>query len=83
MYSLDKPKRLAYDRLVIRIQGKKEKPEMICPHCHKPIKDELFARYLAAKGGKKKSEAKSQAARANGRKGGRPVKGERNGQEQK
>jgi len=26
---------------------------MICPHCHKEIPDELIAKHLAAKGGKK------------------------------
>lgn len=43
---------------------------MICPHCKKKIKTNLAAVAL----GKIKSEKKSEAARENGKKGGRPRK---------
>ena len=43
---------------------------MICPHCKKKIKTNLAAVEL----GKIKSEKKAQAARENGKKGGRPKK---------
>jgi hypothetical protein len=45
---------------------------MKCPHCGKPI-DSVFAK-LGKRGGKSKSEAKSVAARENGKLGGRPQK---------
>jgi hypothetical protein len=45
---------------------------MKCPHCNAIIPDRVVARHLAAKGGKVTSEAKSEAARINGRLGGRP-----------
>jgi len=47
---------------------------MICPHCLKEIPDDLLAKHLAAKGGRSTSEAKKQAARINGRKGGHKPK---------
>lgn len=43
---------------------------MNCPHCKKKIKTNLAAVAL----GKIKSEKKAQAARENGKKGGRPKK---------
>jgi hypothetical protein len=43
---------------------------MKCPHCGKPISPKA----IAAEIGKHKSEAKSQAARENGKLGGRPKK---------
>jgi hypothetical protein len=49
---------------------------MICPHCNQPISDEEIAKHFASKGGSAKTEAKRQASRTNGKKGGRPVKKE-------
>jgi len=51
---------------------------MICPHCHNEISEADIARHFAAiggrKGGQSTSEAKRQAARENGKRGGRPRK---------
>lgn len=47
---------------------------MQCPHCKKRINARLLAAVFAAKGGKSTSEAKAEAARKNGRLGGRPKK---------
>lgn len=41
---------------------------MICPHCHKQISQAEISAHL----GRMKSKAKSDAARTNGKKGGRP-----------
>jgi hypothetical protein len=40
---------------------------MKCPHCGENIPEKEIARHLAARGGRKKSEAKAAAARANAR----------------
>ena len=47
---------------------------MRCPFCNRIIRDTIIARHLSIKGGKSTSEAKRQAARLNGRLGGRPRK---------
>ncbi len=45
---------------------------MKCPHCHEEIPEEALRAELARRGGLSTSEAKAEAARKNGAKGGRP-----------
>lgn len=47
---------------------------MKCPCCNHEIPDHDIAKYLASKGGHSTSDAKKEAAKLNGKKGGRPKK---------
>jgi hypothetical protein len=50
---------------------------MKCPICNKNIPDETIVSEAASINGKKKSEKKAKSSAENGKKGGRPRKGER------
>jgi|TARA_R100000306_G_scaffold43448_1_gene41878 transposase-like protein len=47
---------------------------MKCPHCNEQIAESLIAGHLGSKGGLSKSKAKIEAAKINGRLGGKPKK---------
>ena len=47
---------------------------MNCPHCNKDLTPEQIKKLWAMLGGSAISEAKSNAAKENGKKGGRPKK---------
>lgn len=49
---------------------------LLCPNCGHKINVKKIMREMGSKGGKSTSEAKSNASRENGKKGGRPRKDE-------
>jgi hypothetical protein len=49
----------------------------ICPHCGKEIDSKTIAKELGKKGGSKITKRKAVSSKINGKKGGRPPKGEK------
>lgn len=47
---------------------------MLCPHCKKEISEKQILIFVAGRAGRFKSKRKADAARENGKKGGRPSK---------